>query len=341
MHFSPKDFGNKCDVCGHISKIESDLYFDKKPFDDSLLSEIEQEKTPDFVENVKCNACGANFKLSKYQLSNKCPYCGNVIETEQSQAKVINVDSIIPFHLTRAQALKKLKKAAVWRISANRKLFKNLKERDIVGVYANTFCFDINAFCRYSGIFSYTEKNKEGVEISSQVKHKHVVGMVDKLYKDILIEANHDLEQHELLSIMPYDFGPAFRFKNEFMQGYALQKLDKSFADCVNLAEKLIKEDLKRVILNRHNCDDIDTIDMQLDMQDKKYNYCLVPIYFAETSEKYKSNGVEHERKVRVLINGETGKVGSLPKNPLRLLLWLFGGCAIIVALILFFIFVI
>lgn len=341
VRFSAKDGGNKCEVCGHVNKINSDFYFGKKPFDDSYLEQTEQEKTPDFVENVKCSACGANLKLTKYQLSNKCPYCGNIIETEQSQSNIISVDSIIPFHLTRAQALKKLKKAAFWRISANKKLLKNIKERDLVGVYANTFCFDINAFCRYSGIFSYTEKDKEGTEISSQIKHKHVVGMVDKPYRDILIEANYNLEQRELLSIMPYDFGPAFMFREEFMQGYMLQNLDKPFADCVNMAEKLIKEDLKRVILKRHNCDEVDTIDMQLDLQDKKYNYCLVPIYFVETTEKYKKNGVEQERKVKVLINGETGKVGTLPKNPLRWLLWLFSGCAIIVALILFFIFVI
>lgn len=338
MRFSPKAGGNKCEVCGHVEKMEYDFSFDKKPFDDSFLSATEQEKTPDFVENVKCSACGANLRLSKYQLSNCCPYCGNPIETEQSQSKIICVDSVIPFYLTRAQALKKLKRAAFWRISANRRLIKKVKESDIVAVYANTFVFDMNAFCSYSGIFSYIEKDKDGVEISSQIKHKHVVGMVDKPYKDILIEANYNLEQPELLSIMPYDYGRALKFKEDLAHGYEMQKTDKSFAKCVEVAEKLIKEDLKHIILKRHNCDEINMIDMQLDLQDKRYNYCLIPIYVVDLAEKSKKKRADGH-KTRVLINGETGKVGALPKSSWRFLFWLFAGCAVIVAAILVFIF--
>ena len=109
----------------------------------------------------------------------------------------------------------------------------------------------------------------------------------------------------------------------------------------MHLAERVIKEDLKRVILQRHNCEEIETLDMQTDISDRRYNYCLVPVYFVNTTAKVKEHGVEQERPVKVVINGQTGKVGKLPKNMLRFLLWLLSFSVALVAILLFFIFVV
>lgn len=336
LHYDAKLKSNKCDACGAVFPVENVFYYDKKSFDDNFLEEESKQKS-DIKLDLQCKNCGAKLMLKEFESITYCPYCGSPLPFENNK-KIINVDSIIPFHLTKEQAYRKLRKAINCRLLTDKKAFKNLKIEDVVGVYANTFAFDMNVLCQYSGILQYNEKDDDNNIL--ETKNKHVYGMIDEVYKDIVIEANHNLEQHELLSIMPFNYRSAYKFSEDFMQGYELQEQDKPFKECVAMAERFIKEDLKRIILKRHNCDESEALNMNNEYSNKKFNYCLVPIYFVNTVSKYKKNGIEQEKKIKVLINGQTGKVGSLPKNPLKLFLMLFGCCSLIVAIILLIIFV-
>lgn len=337
LHYSAKNKGNKCDNCGAVYPVENVFSFEKNAFDESFLLE-KAEKSPNYVENVKCTGCGANVELTKYQLTANCPYCGKMLKAEKAKQKLISVDSIIPFYFTKEQAFKKLKMAINTHFNVDKKAFKNLKPEDVKGEYINIFAFDMNVLCRYSGIFKFTEKDSDGEGFTTS--QKSAVGMVDELFKDIVVEANSHVEQPEIFSIMPFDFNSAYMFSEDFMQGYSLEKQDKPFRECVAMAEKIIKNRLENTILRRHNADSIETINMQIDYSNRKYNYCLVPVYVVETATKVNKKGVEYERKTRVLINGQTGKIGKLPTNWLRMLLFLLSGCVIFVALLILFILV-
>ena len=75
----------------------------------------------------------------------------------------------------------------------------------------------------------------------------------------------------------------------------------------------------------QYNYDTIEDMKLGLRYVVKKYNYCLLPMYYYSTEYKGK--------KYFAMQNGQTGKVSKIPKSPLKLLL-LFGGCALLVALI-------
>ncbi len=337
LFYSPKLKGCKCEKCGTVFPANSNFSFEKRLFTDELLEN--SKVVLNAHENIKCGACGAVVSPSQFESDPRCPYCNNPLQSAE-QRGVVKVNSIIPFYFTKSQAYKKLKRAAFWHFSTNRKIISKIKEEDIVGEYINVFTFDMNAFCHYSGVFTYREKDADGNEFSG-VKRKNVVGMIDKPYHDILIEANSNLNQTELLDIMPFDFSVALKFDETDNQLYPKHTQDKTFAECVNLAELVIRENLKNIVPARHNCDEAESITMDLDLTEKRYNYCLLPVYFVETSTRYKKKGVEHERRIKLLINGQTGKISEMPKSSLRFLLWLFSGCALIVAIILFFIFVV
>lgn len=327
LHFSPKDKGNICENCGSIFPIQYNYNFNKKTFDEHII-EPSSDELANSLRSFKCKSCGANVMLTKFQMQTSCPYCGNTSIVKSKSKNLLYIDSIIPFSFGKADALKKFKTTVNKKFYANKKIFKNVKENDVTGVYVNTFVFDMVTSSRYHGVFSYTETyhDRKG-QAQTRIRYKNVSGFFDKAYKNITVEANSNIEQSELTSIMPFEYGSAVEFKEDFMHGYMLEYKDKMFNSCVETAENIIRDDIKRQLLNKHGCIKIEQLDLDTSYTDRRYNYCLLPVYFVNTKVK--------EKQYKVLMNGQTGKVGKLPKDKLRVFLTVFFVCLLIVGAIL------
>ncbi|MCQ2564842.1 MAG: hypothetical protein MJ152_03195, partial [Clostridia bacterium] len=154
---------------------------------------------------------------------------------------------------------------------------------------------------------------------------------LDKVCNNVTVEANPNLSQEEMAGILPYNYSQAVEYDNAFLNGYMLEYQDKMFSDCFSIAEKFIKSEIEKEILRKHNCTGISSLTLETEYLDKKYNYCLLPVYFIKNEIKGK--------KKKVLLNGQTGQVGSLPKSKWKvaitviLSILLFGG---LVALFMF-----
>ncbi len=311
-YFSAKDKGLVCKNCGNVFPIKYEYTFQKNDFDKHV--ELEKDELALSMKNVKCSSCGANVMMSKHQLQTRCLYCGAETTEQSAKKKLMYIDSVVPFRFSKAEALSKIKSTVKKRFYANKRIFKGVSEDDIVGVYVNTFVFDFNTRSHYEGVLSYTEtkKDNEGKEYE-ETHHKLVSGTLDKFFQNITIESNSNLEQKELRSIMPYEYTSAVAFKQEFMKGYVLEYHDKMFNECVEAAQEIVKANIENSILFKYNCDRIVTLNLDVEYIDKKYNYCLVPVYFV--------NRVYKDRNYKVVMNGQTGKIGRLPKDKIRVFL--------------------
>lgn len=315
LKFSPKDKGNLCDSCGSVFPIEYVPEFVKKPFEES--KKMPEDNISDSMKNMRCKSCGANVLLTKLQVQSYCPYCGSSTVDESESKKLMYIDSIIPFSFGKAEALAKFKHAVNKRFYANKNVLKSVKESDIHGSYINAFVFDFDTRSSYSGTFSYqrTYTDSDG-DTRSETVYKHVSGVYEKIFSNLAVEANSNLEQRELSSVEPFEYVSAVDFNENFMYGYMLEYQDKMFNDCVEIAEGLIRSNIERALLAKHHCDRIVSIKLDTQYFDKKYNYCLLPIYFVSTQVK--------DKKYRVVMNGQTGLVGKLPKSVGRILLTVF-----------------
>lgn len=323
--FSPKDKGNKCVNCASVFPIKYDYNFEKKPFSESIHEE--KEEYVNSVERIRCDSCGANVLLDKLEAQTKCPYCGNSQIVKANRARLMRIDSIVPFTFGKAEANSKLKAQVRKRFYANKKIFRNITERDIHASYINAVVFDLSTSSTYSGTLSYTveRENAQG-EKTKITRTRNVSGVIDKVFNNLTIEANSNLNQQELLAIMPFMYDSAVDFKTEFMNGYMLEYKDRMFDDCFALAEKVVRRRIEKEILRKHKCDEIEDVQLNIGYTDKKYNYCLLPVYFA--------NSIVKDKKYTALINGQTGKVGNLPVNKWRIFLVLLLACGFIVAMI-------
>ena len=329
LRFSPKDKGNVCSSCGTVFPVAYNYSFNKKTFDEHTIDQSTDELA-NSLRSFKCKSCGANVLLSKFQMQTVCPYCGNSTIVKSKSKNLLYIDSILPFTFGKADALKKFKTTVNKKFYANKKVFRKINENNVSGIYANAFVFDISTASTYRGVFSYTDtyRTRDG-KVETRTHYKNVSGIFDKAYKNITIEANSNIEQAELASIMPFEYGSAVEFKEDFMYGYMLEYKDKMFNSCVATAETIIKEDIKQQLLKKHACTKIEQLTLNTDYIDRRYNYCLLPIYLISSEVK--------DKRYKVVMNGQTGKVGKLPKDKLRVFLTVIFVCLLVVGAILLF----
>mgnify|MGYP003311121489 CR=1 FL=1 len=289
------------------------------------MVELTKDELADSLTNIRCESCGASVMLSKFQLRTNCPYCGSNMLKETKKNTLLYIDSIVPFAFDKTEALKKFKLAVDKNLLADKRILKGVTINDVESVYANAFVYDVETESAYNGVLTYTKTitDSDGNRTTVE-KTKFVSGKLYKFCKDVTVEANPNLEQGELAGILPYNYKEAVEYNNAFLNGYMLEYQDKMFNECFAEAEKFIKGQIEKEILKMHNCTGIQNLNLKTEYLSKTYNYCLLPVYFVRNEIKGK--------KRKVLLNGQTGKVGSLPKNKWKIALivlfaiLLFGG---------------
>lgn len=330
IEFSPKDKGNKCENCGSVFPIEYKYEFSKKVFDQNVG--MPEDNFAKELKSIKCKSCGANVLLGKYEMQSTCPYCGNSNIYESKKKNIMSIDSIIPFAFNKTEAVSKLKTAIRKSFFANKSIFRRVIEKNVVGEYINAFVFDMNTTTKFKGVLAYSEtvRDKDG-RSKTITKHRYVDDFIVKDFKNIAVEANSNLNQTEFSEILPFEYASCVNFQPDFMNGYMLEYHDRMFKDAVAIAEKIMKSGIEREILNKYRCDSIVELQLNTNYQDKKYNYCLLPVYFVNKEVKGK--------KYRALINGQTGKVSGLPFNKWKIFLIILLTCGALVAFVLFILF--
>ncbi len=325
LYFSPKDKGAKCVSCSSVFPIKYEYNFNKKPFSENV--ELEVNSLAGSLKSIKCASCGANIMLNKQQIQAKCPYCGSTTLTETKNGKLMYIDSIIPFTISKKEAISKFKATLLKKFYANKKVFNKLKEEDVVGNYINAFVFDLNIAASYGGVLSYTHqyKDKDG-NTQTVTKFKNVSGVHNKFIKNLTIESDSYLTQGDMVQILPFDYASAVTFEDDFLHGNVMEYKDSSFNDCFNKAEQIAKKIIEREILQKYNCEDVVSLTISPSYISKEYNYCLLPVYFF--------NSVYKNKHYRVLQNGQTGKFGKFPKDGLRIFLTVLFASIIVVGAI-------
>jgi len=331
--FAPKFKSNTCESCGTNYPIPYEHDFVKKEFGD--LVDVKQEKNAN-LQQIKCSSCGGEVVISSLQILAKCPYCGSTAIEETKKAKIMHADSIIPFTMDKKEALETFKTDLAGRVFANKNLFRGINEDDLIGIYINTFIFDFDTNTHYKGILSYQESRREK---DGTIKHETIFVKVNHninyFVSNLAIEANSQINQLDLDTVMPFKYESAVNFKEDFLNGHMVEYQNAMFSDCVNSAKNKVNLMIEKEILKKHNCTKIVSLEKDIGYISSKFNYCLLPLYFLNVNDPKKGN-------IRVLINGQTGKTGKIPADIgkiLKLVLSICGGVVAFIILVLVFAF--
>jgi len=314
--FSPKHNALLCKNCGNTYTIEEGSSFLFHTFENEISISNEHNDWANETKMLKCQDCGAEIILDKFEYSSTCAYCGSNVVSKIEELPGLKPDAVIPFKFDGHDATLKFGELIKKKWFIPNSLKKKIPSSDMTGTYIACFSFNTNTFSNYSGIFSYNETYTNSKGESRTITHYvNVSGSHKSDFKNILIESNQHITDSDLNDIRPFNFNEIRKFNQDYLKGYVVEHYNEDANNCFKIAKSKMTNTIKQELLKKHKCTHISSIDLQTNFNNNSYAYYLLPIYLFIY--KYK------DRTYKTIMNGQNGKLGSnVPRSGVKITLF-------------------
>ena len=244
-----------------------------------------------------CTSCGAELGLTGVETSSFCAYCGQPTIVFSRMEKCTKPDYIIPFSVTRDQALKLVKN----RLNSGLMIPKEVKEIQVektCGIYIPYWLFDAS----YSDSMVIRTRVKQGK--TTTTKYYRVNCCCNLFY--FPMDASRNLNDNSSKKLDPYDYSGIRPFHPSYMSGFYSDRFDMS-SDTMTVnatyrAQSMMYEKAKKKVPGSPQGMDSGAPMFHV----KKKYYTMLPAWFLS----FKHEGITYT----VMVNGQTGKVaGAVP----------------------------
>lgn len=332
MRYRPTDKKLYCDNC----QTTKDIIFEKlqTKHDIADVGKLNQQtkQWQAEVKNLKCPNCGANVVLNKLQYSSTCPYCDSNLVSRDEGDSSIAPDGIIPFTFSDEEASQKYVQGLKKKWFLPNKFKKAPPIDNIHGIYIPSFGYDSDTSSLYSGRLAtdHTRTDSKG-HTHTDTTYQNISGRHDSKQRDILVESSSKITQEQLSHLLPYNMSGALKFNQGFIVGYTVEHYNETVTECKKIAEEVMAKNIQTEILSRYHYDRVVQFNLKTSHANQKYMYYLLPIY--------KCDYMYKNKKYTILMNAQTGKVGSgYPRSGVKIFFFTLMWILIIAGLILLFI---
>ena len=233
INFDSKLQKMKCPYCDTEFDMETLKSYDedlKKNTQDNMNwdNSNEQTFTDEETEGMSvyvCNSCGGEIVADENTGATSCPYCGNPVVLKGRFSGDLKPDYVIPFRLTKEDAIKALSKHVNKKLVP--KIFKDKNHIDqIRGMYVPFWLFDADteAHIQYKGTkvrhwsdsdYNYTETKY------------YLVGRGGNVgFTNVPVDGSSQMPDDLMESIEPFNFDEAVDFQTAYLAGYLADKYD-------------------------------------------------------------------------------------------------------------------
>lgn len=336
MHFDPASGKLACDYCGSsftVEEIEA-LYRDRAAQaasagenraaapEGSPWSEAEAAG----LRAYNCPSCGAELLLDQTTTATSCPYCGNPTIVPASLSGALKPDLVIPFQVTKEQAVELLKKHYRKKPLLPRQFSMQNHLEEIQGVYAPFWLYD--GQCAGSAVFRGDKVRRwtEGSYNVTETSHFACEREGSQSFSCIPVDGSTKMPDEHMDAIEPYDLSALKPFSMGYLPGYLAERFDVEAADALPRAEKRALQSLEDALRGTvEGYSGVTVKERDLHFRAENTRYALLPVWLLTT----RWNG----KNYLFSINGQTGKpVGDLPISKGRLAAWFLGTWAVAAA---------
>ncbi|WP_461206185.1 TFIIB-type zinc ribbon-containing protein [Clostridium sp. DL1XJH146] len=324
MLFDPESGNLKCPYCSNKSEIVSEQ---------NNLIENDFEAALENVDNswgeekrvFKCENCGAESVIDKDRTAEFCPFCGSSHIVNDDKEVGIKPALVLPFKITKDDALTKFKSWIKGRHFAPNELKKAHKLNKIVGTYIPYWTFDTNTNSNYTvriGTYYYVEearwveedgKRKRVTERVRKTRWRTEQGYYNHFYDDVLVNASKNVASGLIDSIEPFDLNGLLDYSPNYLSGFLAEKYSISLKDGFEDAKNEINTKIRNGIRGQVFGDEVQIVSVQTDYEDITYKHILLPVWVSSFNFKNKV--------YRFLVNGQTGKVkGKAPVSAVKVI---------------------
>ena len=260
------------------------------------------------MKAYNCPSCGAELICDETSAATSCPYCGNPTVIPGQFSGSLRPECIIPFRLTKADAIAKLKGHYKGKPFLPKTFTNKQSIEKIQGVYVPFWLYDGTVSGDYRYDATVVEVHKKGDLEIVTTNHflVHRAGSIS--FEKVPVDASSKMPDDYMDSIEPFDYSELKPFSTAYLPGFLADKYDVTVKACNKRADKRCVQTLEQALSGTlQNYTAAAPIGEKIvDIQRGKAHYALLPVWLLNV----KWNGKIH----LFAINGQTGKVcGELP----------------------------
>jgi len=338
--FNPVNGKLKCPFCGNENDIEK-TQINTIEHDFLQALETEDHSWDDEKRVFKCENCGAETLLDKDKVADFCSFCGSSHVAKSEHHAGIKPALVIPFQISKEEAIEKFTKWIKKRYLAPSKLRKTYQLNKISGAYLPYWTFDSetnSSFTVQIGTYYYvTEthtvmedgKPRQVTEQVRKIRWHTESGYYSELFDDVLVKASRNVASGLIDKIEPFHLNELVDYKMDYLSGFLAEKYSISLQEGWNDAKSVIDSRIESGIHGQVYGDVVNILSVSTDYKGITYKHILLPIWISSFHFK--------EKVYRFLVNGQTGKVsGKSPISAVKVTILVLVILAII-AVVLFF----
>ncbi|WP_307742170.1 ATP-binding protein [uncultured Mobiluncus sp.] len=264
------------------------------------------EATGQQMAQFQCNSCGGEIIGSPDMVSARCPWCNNNFVATGQLTSTRVPDRIIPFAMTKEQALEAFK-ANMKGLKLIPREFKQVSVDDIQGVYVPYWLYD--ATVAGEGTFSC-----ENIRTWTDSEYEYTEHREYKVYRsanvaflDVPVAGTTKVTDKITESVEPFDYTESVAFSPAYLTGFMTNKYDVEAQDANPRALERMKDSTEEVLRNSiSGYDTVSTINTSVQPAFGELEYVFLPMWLMNVDFQGKN--------YNYAMNGQTGKfVGTFP----------------------------
>ncbi len=207
------------------------------------------------VLTMKCSGCGSEVVVNTAEtMSARCHWCRHVLTVNDQVPNGAVPDAVLPFGITREQAIAQIREfAGKRRMFAHKRFRKEFAPENVMGVYLPYMVVDGNASADLHGQGevlrrTYTRGEGNDRETFYDADLYRVQRHVDFVVDDLTVESSSERANQNTFintnnvinAILPFDTKNAVKWNASYLTGYTSEKRDQD----VSAIEPLLEHQL-------------------------------------------------------------------------------------------------
>lgn len=273
-------------------------------------------------KELQCQNCGAYTSVPTDILTHTCPFCGsNKVIQRQAPQDVLRPRFLIPFKIEAAACYEIAREwlGSSWMTPGP--LRRLAKVAQFNGIYVPCWTFDAITKANWQAEVGHTKTVRyySGGKWRTRTKTvwKWESGHVQLGIDDMLVEGTSRLSSILLGRIKQYNLHKLAPYEPKYLAGFQAQAYDVSLETAWEVARHDMREQTRQACRDQASTSKIRNFSMNLDFEQERWRYILLPIYIAVYTYEQKT--------YQVMVNGQTGVIsGQRPVDWLKV--WLAVG---------------
>ena len=276
----------------------------------------------DGMKIYNCPSCGAQMICDATTAATSCPYCGNPSVVPGQFHGMLKPDYILPFRLSKEQALDSLKKYYQGKKLLPKAFSRTSHLEEIKGVYVPFWLFDGKAVADTSYRATRVMSVPHGNEMVTTTEYYDVRRSGTVRFTRIPADGSKKMPDDLMDSIEPFDYTDLKPFSTAYMPGFLADIYDvddkESFERAKTRSSTTALEILDSTVSGYSS---VTPRERQVHVQRERTVYALLPVWMLTTR--------WNNKNFIFAMNGQTGKfIGDLPVSMGRYFAW-FAGIAV------------